>query len=200
MAMLSRLSIAGLFILFASGAADATSIALPTTPVAPMPAPNLIIGKHIEVGPTRALKQPSEAAAIAKTGDTIDIDVGTYPGDVASWRADGIVIRGVGGNGPNDRVRLLAGGKSAENKAIWVIKGRNIQVENIEFTGAAVYAGNGAGIRAEGVNIKIVNCYFHDNQEGILGSAYRTGSTIEIENSEFARKDAKDILSNRAPR
>jgi hypothetical protein len=187
MAMLSRLSVAGLFILSASHAADATSVELPTAPAASMPLSHLIIGRHLEVGPTRALKQPSEAAAIAKSGDTIDIDVGTYAGDVASWRADGIVIRGVGGKSPSDRVRLLAEGNSAENKAIWVIKGRNTQVENIEFTGAAVYAGNGAGIRAEGVNIRIVNCYFHDNQEGILGSAYRTGSTIEIENSEFAR-------------
>jgi hypothetical protein len=187
MAMLSYVSTAGLFILLASNTAVATSIELPTAPAAPMPTPQLIIGRHLEVGPTRALKQPSEAAAIARTGDTIDIDIGTYPGDVASWRADGIVIRGVGGNSPSDRVRLLAEGKSAENKAIWVIKGRNTLVENIEFSGAAVYAGNGAGIRAEGVNIKIVNCYFHDNQEGILGSAYRTGSTIEIENSEFAR-------------
>ena len=187
MPRLSRFLILGLFAALASNRADATSIEVPTTPLLTLPTARLTLGRHLQVGPTRDLKRPSDAAAIAKAGDTIEIDVATYSGDVASWRADGILIRGVGGKDPSDRVRLLAAGQSAESKAIWVIKGRNTQVENIEFADSAVYAGNGAGIRAEGVNLKIVNCYFHDNQEGILGSAYRTGSTIEIENSEFAR-------------
>jgi len=136
----------------------------------------------LKVGPTRELKLPSQAAAIAKTGDIIEIDSGLYRGDVASWRADNLTIRGVGG-----RARLFAAGRSAEDKAIWVIKGRNAIVENIEFAEAAVPAGNGAGIRAEGANLKVSNCYFHDNQEGILSSIYTTESTIDIENSEFAR-------------
>jgi len=138
--------------------------------------------RHIEVGATRTIKLPSQAALIANPGDIIEIDADSYVGDVATWNADNLTIRGFGG-----RPRLLAAGQSAEAKAIWVIKGRNAVVENIEFAEASVPAGNGAGIRAEGANLKIINCYFHDNQEGILSSIYTLDSTIDIENSEFAR-------------
>jgi hypothetical protein len=149
--------------------------------------------RHLQVGPDRSLKLPSQAAAMARSGDIIEIDAVPYIGDVASWNADNIVIRGVpmpGGEKADaiaPRAHLLAAGRSAEFKAIWVIKGRNVTVENIEFEGAAVSAGNGAGIRAEGANLTIANCYFHDNQEGVLSSIYTTNSVIDIENSEFAR-------------
>ena len=143
----------------------------------PLPTPRII-----QVGPTRSIKLPSQAAVIAGPGDIIEIDADSYIADVAVWTADNLTIRGVGG-----RARLLAAGQAAESKAIWVVKGRNAVVENIEFTEAAVYSGNGAGIRAEGANLTVINCYFHDNQEGILSSLYTTDSVIDIENSEFAR-------------
>ena len=126
------------------------------------------LGRIIQVGPTRALNVPSQAASVARAGDIIEIDAGNYVGDVTAWWADNLTIRGVGG-----RPRLLAAGMSAENKAIWVIKGRNAIVENIEFTEATGPNGNGAGIRAEGINLKVLNCYFHDNQEGILAALPR---------------------------
>jgi len=68
-----------------------------------------------------------------------------------------------------------------------VIKGRNAYIDNIEFAEAVATNGNGAGIRAEGINLRIVNCYFHDNQEGILSALNTTTSMIDIENSEFDR-------------
>jgi hypothetical protein len=148
-------------------------------------------GEHIQVGPTRSIKVIGQAAGMAKPGDVIEIDAATYRGDVASWRASGITIRGVGG-----RVRLVADGASAEDKAIWVIKGDNVTVENIEFTGAAVGDGNGAGIRAEGTNLKLVGCFFHDNQEGILTSIDRPDSVVDIENSEFARDGGNEGRSH----
>src|SRR5581483_11609875 len=106
-------------------------------------------GHRIQVGPSRDIKLPSQAAGQAKPGDIIEIDAGNYRGDVASWAADGITLRGVGG-----RAKLSADGNSAEGKAIWVIKGRDVTVENIEFTDVQVPDGNGAGIRAEGTNLK----------------------------------------------
>ena len=140
------------------------------------------LGRIIQVGPSRQIKSPSQAAAIVQTGDVVEIDADSYVGDVASWNADNLTIRGVGG-----RARLLAAGQTAENKATWVIKGRNTIVENIEFAEATAVNGNGAGIRAEGINLKVINCYFHDNQEGILGALDTTDSRVDIENSEFAR-------------
>ncbi len=145
----------------------------------PQPAP---LPRLIQVGPGHDLKLPSQAAVVARNGDIVEIDADSYIADVAVWTANNLTIRGAGG-----RARLLAAGQSAEGKAIWVIKGRNAVVENIEFADASVESGNGAGIRAEGANLTVINCYFHDNQEGILSSLYTTDSTIDIENSEFAR-------------
>jgi hypothetical protein len=167
--------------------ADQTAVYVPLQEALPMPAPQP--GRepvHIQVGRDRPLKLPSQAAAIAQRGDIIEIDADTYVGDAAVWRADNLTIRGEA-HGEQIRARLLGAGVNAEDKAIWVIKGRNAVVENIEFAEAADDAGNGAGIRAEGANLRIVNCYFHDNQEGILTSNDTLDSTIEIENSEFAR-------------
>jgi len=79
-----------------------------------------------------------------------------------------------------------ANGKNSQGKGIWVASGRNLLVENIEFSGARVSSHNGAGIRAQGQNWTVRNCYFHDNEEGILESNV-AGSNILIEYTEFAR-------------
>ncbi|MBU2568547.1 MAG: right-handed parallel beta-helix repeat-containing protein [Gammaproteobacteria bacterium] len=141
--------------------------------------PAISVSVTLSVGPERILKQPSDAARIAKNGDTVVIDAGIYSGDVAVWRQHRLKLRGAGG-----RAHLQANGKSAEGKAIWVIKGNNVAVENIEFSGAAVADLNGAGIRFEGTHLNVRNAHFHDNQMGILtGSNPR--SDIVIEGSEF---------------
>lgn len=133
----------------------------------------------LNVGPKRALKRPSDAARVAKDGDTVAIDAGDYPGDVAVWHQHRLILQGTGG-----RAHLKADGKFAEGKAIWVIKGNNAVVENIEFSGAAVADLNGAGIRFEGTHLTIRNAHFHDNQMGILTGS-NPGSDIMIEGSEF---------------
>lgn len=134
----------------------------------------------LRVGPGMSYLTPSVAARVAKDGDVIEVIAGTYPGDVASWPQNNLTIRGIYG-----RARILANGNSAEGKGIWVIKGNNVTVENIEFTGASVSDHNGAGIRFEGANLIIRGCYFHDNENGIL-TGENPGSSILIENSEFA--------------
>lgn len=134
----------------------------------------------LQVGPGRAYAKPSMAAAAARSGDVIEIDAGLYPGDVAVWTAHNLTLRGVGG-----RAHLRADGKNAQGKAIWVIAGTNTTVENVEFSGAAVPDRNGAGIRQEGSGLIVRNCYFHDNEDGILTGA-GAQSEILIENSEFA--------------
>ena len=62
----------------------------------------------------------------------------------------------------------MAAGRAAEGKAIWVIKGNGVVVENIEFSGVRVPGFAGAGIRAEGAGLTIRNAHFHDNEMGIL--------------------------------
>ena len=63
-----------------------------------------------------------------------------------------------------------------------------VTLDNISFSGAAISdadGGNGAGIRYQSGNLTLNNCYFFDNQDGLLADADATG-TITINNSEFA--------------
>jgi hypothetical protein len=144
-------------------------------------------GRVIQVGAARSITRPSQAAAIAESGDVIELDPEVYAGDVAVWTVNDIVIRGMPDQDHRRYARMLAHGAVAEGKAIWVIKGNNVKVENIEFAEAAAPAGNGAGIRAEGDNLVVSGCYFHDNEEGILTTVDLPDSVIDIEGSEFAR-------------
>ncbi len=139
-----------------------------------------ITKRIILVGPVQKHTKPSDAARIARDGDTIEITAGIYRGDVVAWRANNLTIKGVGG-----LVTLVAEGKSVEGKAIWVIKGNNTRIENIEFVGARVRDKNGAGIRQEGAGLVVSNCIFRDNEEGIL-TGPNSASDILIENSEFS--------------
>jgi hypothetical protein len=75
---------------------------------------------------------------------------------------------------------------------VWVIKGRDVSVEHLEFSGAAVADRNGAGIRQEAPGLRVCGSYFHDNQNGILGG----GGDMLVEYSEFARNGAGDGYSH----
>jgi hypothetical protein len=133
----------------------------------------------LTVGPGKDFSVPSEAAAVVKDGDIVEISARTYMGDVAVWRANDLTLRGVGG-----RPHLKAAGANAQGKAIWVIQGNNTLVESIEFSGAKVPDGNGAAIRHEGRSLTVRNCYIHDNEMGILGGG--PDSEVLIEGSEFS--------------
>lgn len=129
------------------------------------------------VGPTRTYTTIRSAALVAQSGDSVLVDAGTYTGDVTSWNASNVLVRGVGG-----RAILRANGAQEGGKGIWVVYGSNFTAENIEFTGASVPDGNGAGIRNDTSGYLVVrNCYFHDNENGILGGA----DSMLIENSIF---------------
>ena len=134
----------------------------------------------IRVGPERDVKTPSAAAEIATDGAIVEIDAGVYLKDAAVWRQNNLTLRGVGG-----RAHLKSEGTTVEGKAIWVIKGHNTRVENIEFSGARVKDRNGAGIRQQGNGLTVVGCSFHDNENGIL-SGNQPESVILIDRSEFA--------------
>ena len=151
----------------------------------------LVNASTLQVGPGKQYATPCAAIAAASVGDTIQIDTsGNYAGDVCEWNTDNLTLIGVG----SGRAVINAAGNNSQRKAIWVISGHNTTVENIEFTGATVPDMNGAGIRAEGSNLTIRNCYFHDNQEGILTGA--GNSTILVEYSEFYHNGAGDGFSH----
>jgi hypothetical protein len=130
------------------------------------------------VGTSEALKSPSAAAAVAKPGDVVRIDPGTYF-DCAVWTANNLKIEAAGPH-------VVLTDKVCEGKAVFVVRADNATISGLTFTRARAADGNGAGIRAEGTNLTIADSSFVDNQEGILaGDNLR--STIIVRNSQFER-------------
>ena len=147
----------------------------------------------LRVGPDKEFRLPSAAARSARDGDVIEIDAGLYEKDVAVWPQHNLTIRGIGGMGGKAHIRW--DGVVAEGKALWVIKGNNTTIENIEFSGAKVPQRNGAGIRHEGAGLLIRHCHFHDNENGILSGVHAENDII-VEHSEFAYNGHGDGYSH----
>lgn len=148
------------------------------------------LARKLLVGPGKTYAMPMAAASLAANGDTVEIDPGDYEGEVATWKADNLVLRGSA-----KFARLKAPASISNGKAIWVIQGKNTVVENIEFQGAAVPDQNGAGIRQEGDGLIVRHCRFHDNENGILGGG-GPASEVVIEYSEFASNGHGDGYSH----
>jgi hypothetical protein len=134
----------------------------------------------IRVGPGGEVATVAEAAALARDGDTVEVQAGDYAGDTTVWEQQRLTIRAVGG-----RARLLADGKAAEDKGIWVIRNGEFVVEGFDFVGARVEAGNGAGIRFERGKLTVRDSKFIDNQMGLL-TDNDAGSELVVERCEFA--------------
>ncbi len=149
----------------------------------------------IQVGKNRTYKTVQDGVGAARDGHTIEIDYGPYYGAMG-WCAIGknnLTLRGVG----EGRPYLDANNTGAvQDKAIWVISGSNTTVENIEFRNCRGQGSpNGAGIRQEGAGLTVRNCYFHDNDDGIL-TGVNAASDILIESTEFAHNGHGDGQSH----
>ena len=144
-----------------------------------------VAARVLDVGPNHALKLPSEAAAVAKPGDTVRIEPGEYT-DCAVWRAARLTIEGEG------QGATLAD-RTCQGKGIFVIQGDDSTVRNLTFARARVADRNGAGIRDEAANLTVVRSRFVDNENGILAGLAARGS-IRILDSEF-RGNGKCELS-----
>lgn len=142
------------------------------------------------VGATQTYTMPSQVALLVNHGDTVNIDAGTYNSNVCAWNKNNLLIRCI-----NGMAHLKSNGLSYGDKAIWVIQGNNTTVDHIEFSLCTSTSQNGAGIRQEGINLTVRNCYFHDNENGILAGAL-TGCKILIEYSEFNLNGAGDGFSH----
>jgi len=170
--------------------ADRSTLAGRTAVLLTLAAGTMAMARTLEVGPGKAFAMPNLAAAAAKDGDTVAIAAGNYEGEVDAWKADNLVLRGI-----SKYARMHAPAVIPNGKAIWVIQGKNTTVENIEFYGAAVPDLNGAGIRQEGDGLTVRNCYFHDNEDGILGGG-GAASEVVIEYSEFTANGHGDGYSH----
>ena len=150
----------------------------------------------LQVGPGKTYAKPCDAIAKAQAGDTIEVDAGSYNGDTCAWSTDNLTIRGV-----NGRARIdLTGVTPVQKKGIFTISANNTTIESFELSGAVLSASdgnNGAGVRFQGQNLTLRNCFLHDNQDGILGApATANTGVILIEKSEFAANGAGDGFSH----
>jgi len=162
------------------------TIKLPVATIAIMSVGTMPEAATLSVGPNQPFFTPCEAITVATPGDLIEIEAAIYSGDVCTITASNLTIRGVRG-----RPKIAAGGKSAGGKAIWVVSGNNITIDNVEMYGAAVADRNGAALRLEGTNFTLRNSFLHDNENGIL-SGVNTASTIVLENNEFGHNGRGD--------
>jgi hypothetical protein len=144
----------------------------------------------LSVGPGKTYATPCKAFAAAKDGDVVEIANATYSGDVCGIYANNLTVRGV-----NGRPKIDAAGKNAMGKAIWVVAGNNVTVENVEMYGAKVADKNGAALRLEGTKFTLRLAFLHDNENGIL-SGVNTNSDILIEYSEFGHNGYGDGYSH----
>lgn len=135
----------------------------------------------IQVGPSRPYKTIPAGVAAASDGDIIEVDAGLYVDNATVISKNFITIRGVGGFAHMDGVQDIP-----NDKGFIVQYGRNLTVENMEFSHAHGPSQNDAGIRSQGDNLTVINCYFHDNENGILGGGATSNSNVLIEYSEFA--------------
>jgi hypothetical protein len=134
----------------------------------------------LTVGPDEAYKTIAAAVAASRDGDTIAVKAGLYENDYAEITKK-VTLTAVGGF-----ARLHSTGLIPNRKAI-LIADTDITIKGFEFSGARVSGndgGNGAGIRYQGGNLVIENCYFTDNEDGIMGTGDGTG-TVTIKDSEF---------------
>ena len=113
------------------------------------------------------------------------MQAGTYTDDFATITTK-ITIEAVGGV-----AHLVATVPPTNGKAI-LVTDTDVTLRNLEFSGAKVTDANGAGVRYEGGNLTIDNCYFHDNQDGLLAADDPAG-IITITNSQFAHNGVGGI-------
>ncbi|KQN28178.1 hypothetical protein ASF00_09765 [Sphingomonas sp. Leaf34] len=74
---------------------------------------------------------------------------------------------------------------TCEDKAALVLRGQGSVVEGLVFRGYRVRDGNGAGIRSETGDLRVIDAMFLNSQEGILGGE-SSGQTITIDHSTFS--------------
>lgn len=134
----------------------------------------------LTVGADKQYSTIASAIAASQDGDTIQVDAGTYINDFAAINTD-ITLTAVGG-----MVNMVATVPPPNGKAIFVTNG-NITINGFSFSGAQVPDQNGAGIRYETGDLVINDCYFHHNENGLLGGGANPGvGSITIDDSEFA--------------
>ncbi len=138
-------------------------------------------------GPPGSALPLEDAVRQAADGDTIDLLPGDYPGGLVLIDRR-LTLRGVGTPSP----RVVGPGDSGPVTAargLWLVRGGDVTIDNLDFIGARSSEGNGAGVRMEGGRLRIVDCSFYDNEHGVFAA-----------NDERAELTIERSVVGRAPR
>ena len=122
----------------------------------------------------------------AADGDEIHLLAGEHRAQVGVITQKRLTLRGVGG-----LAVLRADGAHAEGKAILVVRDGDVLIDHIEFRGARVPDGNGAGIRFERGRLHVNRCVFLDNQMGLLTANF-SGAELTVSDCEFGQAPERD--------
>jgi hypothetical protein len=123
---------------------------------------------------------PSQAIAVAKDGDVIEIMTGSYK-DCMDVRQSRLTIRGVGTARPNLHSVLCS------DKGLITNNGVQNRIENLEISDFHNTSQNGAAIRQDGSGKELIlsNLDIHDGQMGLLGGS--SGDHIYVNETKFYR-------------
>ncbi|MGI4951257.1 MAG: right-handed parallel beta-helix repeat-containing protein, partial [Janthinobacterium lividum] len=141
----------------------------------------------LTVGSGQTYSTIAAAVAAAGSGDTINVQAGTYTNDFITVRTS-LTIQAVGG-----AVNMVATAQPPNGKAIITegAAGINVTLSGLTLSGATVPDGNGAGVRYEGGSLTMNGMTVRGNQDGLLGNSDANGS-ITINNSTFTGNGAGD--------
>jgi len=119
-----------------------------------------------------------EALHRAADGDTIEMLPGEYREAYAVLENRRLTIRGVG-----ERPRISGAGQPAGNhKALWLVRGGEVTLENLQFRGMRASDGEGAAVRLDGGRLQVRRCEFFDNEYAIHAT-HEGKAELEIRDS-----------------
>lgn len=137
------------------------------------------------VGPEGSPMSLQAAVERAGDGDTIDLLAGEYRDAHLVLENRRLTFRGVG-----KKPLISGGGKPAgRHKALWLVRGGDVQIENLEFRGMRATDGEGAALRLEGGRLQVQRCDLFDNEFGIFAA-----------NDDQAQLEIRDSVVGMAPK
>jgi hypothetical protein len=119
------------------------------------------------------------ALRTARPGATVVLPAGDHFGALGVIDRPGLTL-----TSPGRGAVLHADGRHVEGKGTLVVRAPGVRIQNIEFRGARVPTGNGAGIRFEAGALMLERCRFFDNEMGLL-SASRPEMQLFVHDCEF---------------
>src|SRR3569623_1890963 len=137
-------------------------------------------------GPFTVMETGKSFAHLQQAVDAIGDRQGTVAFAPGSYRECAVQERGDISYLATEAGSAVFDGKTCEDKAALVLRGRAAEVSGVVFQNIRVSDFNGAGIRLEHGDLTVAESWFRDSQEGILTAADPRGRVV-VDRSTFTR-------------